>query len=201
MYFRCLFVLPCFHLSDQKYKPIQFLNQNTAYKVVEGFAPGILSFNKYEHSAPSFSPFGSRALSALADSKGNKTILYGGIDGSGNTFNDGVWEFDGVEWKNSATKFNPLERIFPGYVFDSKRNVSVLFGVISKVELMDDLWSWDSQEWKLFSTEGTSGRTMGYLAYDKERDKIVLFGGRLEWPNDAGDMWVCDGKKWREALN
>ena len=201
MYFRCLFVLPCFHLSDQKYKPIQFLNQNTAYKVVEGFAPGILSFNKYEHSAPSFSPFGSRALSTLADSKGNQTILYGGTDGGRNIFNDGVWEFDGVEWKNSKTEYNPGERISPGYAFDSKRNLFILFGGISKGELMNDLWSWDGRDWRLLSTEGPSRRTMGYLAYGKERDKMVLFGGRLGWPNNAGDTWQWDGKKWSEALN
>ena len=75
------------------------------------------------------------------DSKRNKTILYGGTDGGRNIFNDGVWEFDGVEWKNSKTEYNPGERISPGYAFDSKRNLFILFGGISKGELMNDLWS------------------------------------------------------------
>ena len=39
---------------------------------------------------------------------------------------------------------------------------------------------------------------MGYLAYDKERKKVVLFGGRLGWPNDTNDTWEWDGNKWNE---
>ena len=36
-------------------------------------------------------------------------------------------------------------------------------------------------------------------AYDKDRDKIVLFGGRLTWPNDVNDTWEWDGKQWTEV--
>ena len=155
------------------------------------------SWKKFEGKSPD----GRQSFAMAYDSKRNKTILYGGTDGGRNIFNDGVWEFDGVEWKNSKTEYNPGERISPGYAFDSKRNLFILFGGISKGELMNDLWSWDGKDWKLLSTEGPSRRTMGYLAYDKERDKMVLFGGRLGWPNDAGDTWEWDGKKWSEVLN
>jgi tetratricopeptide (TPR) repeat protein len=145
------------------------------------------------------SPDGRQSFAMVYDSKRNKTILYGGADGNRNTFKDGVWEFDGTVWKNIVTEINPGERISPGYAFDSKRNLLILFGGISKGEMMNDLWAWDGKEWKLLSTGGPPKRAMGYLAYDKERDKVVLFGGRKGWPNDADDTWEWDGKKWNEV--
>jgi len=39
---------------------------------------------------------------------------------------------------------------------------------------------------------------MGYMAYDKYRDRVVLFGGCLGWPNGANDSWEWDGKRWKE---
>jgi hypothetical protein len=39
---------------------------------------------------------------------------------------------------------------------------------------------------------------MGYLAYDKARDRVVLFGGRNGYPNgDQNDTWEWDGTVWR----
>lgn len=46
---------------------------------------------------------------------------------------------------------------------------------------------------------GPPARVMGYMAYDKERDRVVLFGGRLGWPNDANDTWEWDGAAWKEV--
>lgn len=154
-----------------------------------------ISWKKFE----GHSPDGRQAFAMVYDDKRNKTVLYGGVGDNRKTFTDGVWEFDGMAWKNTITANNPGERISPGYAFDSKRNLFILFGGISKNELMNDLWSWDGKEWKLLSTGGPSKRTMGYLAYDKERDKIVLFGGRLGWPNDAGDTWEWNGETWSEV--
>lgn len=153
-----------------------------------------ISWKKFKGKAPE----GRQAFAMVYDSQRNKTILYGGADGNRKNFTDGVWEFDGIEWKNILTENNPGERISPGYAFDSKRNLFILFGGISKGELKNDLWAWNGNEWKLLSFDGPSKRTMGYLAYDKARDKIVLFGGRLGWPNDANDTWEWDGTKWNE---
>ena len=153
------------------------------------------SWKKFEGKSPD----GRQAFAMAYDSKRNKTILYGGADGKGKIFKDGLWEYYGIEWKNILTENNPGDRISPGYAFDSKRNLFILFGGISKGEMMNDLWAWDGKEWKLLSTGGPSKRTMGYFAYDKERDKIVLFGGRLSWPNDTDDTWEWDGIHWNEV--
>jgi len=33
---------------------------------------------------------------------------------------------------------------------------------------------------------------------DKHRKKLIMFGGRLGWPNDINDTWEWDGSKWIE---
>ena len=69
---------------------------------------------------------------------------------------------------------------------------------MSKEGMKGDTWSWDGKTWKQLATTGPSPRAMGYMAYDKNRDRIVLFGGRMGWPNDANDTWEWDGKEWKE---
>ena len=41
---------------------------------------------------------------------------------------------------------------------------------------------------------------MGYMAYDRKRDRIVLFGGRKGWPDgDLNDTWEWNGTEWRRV--
>ena len=69
---------------------------------------------------------------------------------------------------------------------------------ISVDGMKSDTWSWDGKEWKQLATNGPSARAMGYMAYDKKRDRVVLFGGRPGWPNDANDTWEWNGNEWKE---
>jgi hypothetical protein len=61
-----------------------------------------------------------------------------------------------------------------------------------------DTWEWDGKKWKKLADTGPLPRAMGYMAYDKKRDKVVLFGGRRGWPNDVNDTWEWDGREWKE---
>jgi hypothetical protein len=153
------------------------------------------SWKKFEGKDPP----GRQAFVMVYDSKRKKTVLFGGSDGSGNKFND-MWEFDGIKWDSiPVSGSNPGPRISPGYTYDSKRNLVVIFsGYSTDNSIKSDTWGWNGKEWKLLSDKGPSTRAMGYMAYDKKRDRIVLFGGRLGWPNDANDTWEWDGKEWKE---
>lgn len=143
-------------------------------------------------------PEGRQAFAMAYDSKRKKTVLFGGADGNGKTFSDDVWEFDGFRWKKiTPEKPGPGSRISPGYAYDTKRGLLIIFGGLSN-GMKGDTWSWDGNEWKQLSTAGPPPRAMGYMAYDKKRDKVVLFGGRLGWPNDANDTWEWDGNEWKE---
>ena len=44
----------------------------------------------------------------------------------------------------------------------------------------------DGQTWAKLADTGPEARGMGYMAYDKSRDRIVMFGGRKGYPD--GDL-------------
>ena len=59
-----------------------------------------------------------------------------------------------------------------------------------------DTWEWDGTEWKRVDTEqAPSGRSRVAMAYDPNRQAVVLFGGRLPDGQPAGDTWQWDGEK------
>jgi hypothetical protein len=129
------------------------------------------------------------------DSRRHKTIVFGGV--SGQKILGDTWEFDGSTWAKVSD--DGPGRMAMGYAFDSKRGVLVVNGGASSNAIVGDTWSWDGTQWKQLAQDGPPKRMMGYMAYDRKRDKVVLFGGRLGWPNDANDTWVWDGIKWNEA--
>ena len=85
-----------------------------------------------------------------------------------------------------------------GYPAETKRRLMILYGGVGRDGMLSDTWSWDGREWKRLADTGPEARAMGYLAYDRHRDRIVLFGGRRKgWPNgDADDTWEWDGTRW-----
>ncbi len=145
------------------------------------------------------SPPGRQAFVMAYDTKRSRTILYGGMDGTGNLLeDDGVWEFDGIEWKNISGSDSPGARMASGYAYDSNRGMLIIFGGAGASKILGDTWAWNGIAWEKLADTGPSPRMMGYMAYDKHRDRIVLFGGRLGWPNDVSDTWEWDGSKWYE---
>ncbi len=152
-------------------------------------------WTKFDGSGPE----GRQGHIMIYDSKRKKTVLYGGTNGMGKAFDDGIWEFDGKQWLNIQNPdINPGQRLSSGYTYDSKRGTLIVFGGISNKKMVGDTWSWDGKTWKKLADNGPAPRAMGYMAYDVNRDRVVLFGGRLGWPNDVNDTWEWDGVKWVE---
>jgi hypothetical protein len=143
-------------------------------------------------------PDGRQAFAMIYDSKRNKTVLFGGMGDTHDKIFSDTWEFDGKEWKKILVTTSPEPRMSPGYAFDSKRGLLIIFGGSTATGFKGDTWGWNGQEWKKLADDGPAPRAMGYMAYDKHRDRIVLFGGRLGWPNDANDTWEWNGTQWTE---
>ncbi|MDQ3244615.1 MAG: hypothetical protein M3Q09_12880, partial [Gemmatimonadota bacterium] len=75
----------------------------------------------------------------------------------------------------------------------------VLFGGADSGGFKGDTWSWNGAQWRQHSGPGPDARAMGYLAYDKMRARVVLFGGRTGYPDgDLADTWEWDGAAWRQ---
>lgn len=84
--------------------------------------------------------------------------------------------------------------------YDSKRARVILFAGKAPQGFCDDTWAFDGKTWEKLCDSGPPARGMGYLAYDKSRDRIVLFGGRKGWPDgDFADTWEFDGKAWEQV--
>ena len=110
-----------------------------------------------------------------------------------------LWEFDGRAWMKIDAANGPSPRHSAGATYDSKRERVIVFGGLGASGMLGDLWAWDGRAWTKLTDASPAGpepRAMGYIAYDRKRDRVVLFGGRKGWPNDANDTWEWDGARW-----
>lgn len=64
------------------------------------------------------------------------------------------------------------------------------------------LWSWDGTRWRCLSSEGPPGRDAPELAFDAERRRLILFGGRTRVGDRQfrvlTDTWEWDGTRWTQ---
>ena len=72
----------------------------------------------------------------------------------------------------------------------STRTQIILFGGLDGDEdvLLGDTWSWDGRFWTQRQDIGSPTRSSHRLAYDSDRDRVVLFGGRFQSVS-AADTW------------
>jgi len=65
------------------------------------------------------------------------------------------------------------------------------------------LWSWDGARWRCLSGDGPPGRDAPELAFDSERKKLVLYGGRARVGDRQfhvlTDTWEWDGARWTQV--
>lgn len=151
-------------------------------------------------------PDGRQAFAMVFDERRGRTVVFGGMGVARPPtppppFGD-VWEFDGRAWTKIATTGGPSPRHSAGATYDSKRGRVLIFGGFGADGMLGDLWSWNGTAWTKLadaSPNGPEPRAMGYIAYDRKRDRVVLFGGRKGWPNDLNDTWEWDGSRWRRV--
>ena len=89
-------------------------------------------------------------------------------------------------------------------IWDAARQRIVLFGGTSgSGSQLDDLWEWDGTTWTPRATAGDPTYGLPYgrydhgLAYDADRDVIVLHGG---YSSPGGDTWELAGSQWQRRV-
>jgi hypothetical protein len=103
----------------------------------------------------------------------------------------------------------PAARERHGLVYDSVRGVMVLFGGLGQAASVgeayrNDTWEYDGERWsRRVTSHSPAGRVDFGMAFDRLRNRVVLFGGMT---NDAvgrtgmaGDTWEYDGNNWLPA--
>jgi hypothetical protein len=152
-----------------------------------------------------------------------KVLLFGGGRSDVNSYNGAgiaaslgeTWEWDAsTGWTQIATTGSPSGRHDSAMVWDTARNLAVLFGGM-QTEITgasgvpkQDTWEYDpaAHTWTERTTSGSkpSQRYGHAMAYDNSRSKVVLFGG---WDINTGaskaDLWDWDPAtaSWKQRLS
>ena len=149
-------------------------------------------------------PGGLFGHSMTHDTARGKTVLFGGQRQPGScsfalSLSGETWELDSVGWSlRSSTGPSPRSQSF--MVFDSGRNVVVLFGGTTPTGVVfGDTWEWDGFAWSLRATTGPAPRYLHAMTYDSLRGVCILYGGNGNG-YVLGDQWEWNGSIWMQRL-
>jgi len=103
-------------------------------------------------------------------------------------------------WRTVAN-VGPAPRWESAMVANDARGTLFLFGGYggspSMLTTFDDTWEWDGELWRVTGSGGPDARSGHAMAYDRERGRVVLFGGEVAggsngetWEWDANNGWV-----------
>jgi hypothetical protein len=134
------------------------------------------------------------------DSVRDRVVVFGGGNGSTTDLGTTI-EFDGSTWAAVATN-GPSARRDTAMVYDASRQKTVLFGGANASSMaLNDTWEWDGVAWievNIPPSERPPVRTIPSLAYDSERQLVVLYCGRAGTSGFGvrDDVWTFDGTHW-----
>jgi hypothetical protein len=129
------------------------------------------------------------------NSRTGKFILFGG------SFKNDLWEWNGSSFKQITVDDSPSPRTSTDIVYDSKRNVFVLFGGYTFDGYSDETWEFDGLNWVEKKPSLTPPARIDHAtAYDAKRGKIVIFGGQDESNTRLSDTWEWDGTNWVQIV-
>jgi len=146
-------------------------------------------------------PLGRFDYALCYDIERKKVVLYGGVLNSypETIYTNDTWKYDGNIWKKISTE-GPSTRRGAKMVYHAELKAIFLFGGYD-LELggydlekgyLNDLWKWDGKKWEMIISKGEmpSPRASYALAYDSNKNKILLFGGY------KGKERFCDTWEW-----
>ncbi|HRG99139.1 MAG TPA: hypothetical protein PLR99_22975 [Polyangiaceae bacterium] len=147
-----------------------------------------------------------------ADPSDGSVILFGGmtgwVSGGGDTLTNDTWRLTGAVWTalNPATK--PSARQNHAMATNPTNGKVYLFGgqgPSPSYAYNNELWEWNGSTWTQLCTAAPcnankpSARTAPALAFDADRNRLVLAGGLGSGgAGVANDTWEWDGAAWTQ---
>jgi len=158
------------------------------------FDPGCRVFTGTEWTPVSSFPE-TAFMSAMAyDFSRRRVVAFGGKDA---TPLDKGWEFDGSAWTSRTYSTRPSARSEHALVYDTSRNVLVLFGGLGGGNALDDTWEYNGTSWsQKTASPRPPGRRSHRMAFDTARNRVVMHGGIDTNDQALGDIWEWDGSGW-----
>lgn len=146
----------------------------------------------WRERTPSTRPSPRSDAGAVFDVLRNVTVLYGGRLAGGQELGD-TWEWNGAVWTPRTFAMSPPPAGGTQPVFDSLRNrVCVLVG--------STMWTYDGFAWTLWTPQVPPARTQFGAAFDRVRNRLVVFGGDTAQATAANDTWEWNGSAWTQIV-
>lgn len=138
-----------------------------------------------------------------------RTVYFGGLRGlhPGNlTLQGKTFEYDGSAW-TEVSSTGPAPRRDHVMVWDPVSSRVLLYGgsdstyegstPLGNETYMRDLWAWDGSSWQQLDSSGPP-RGQHSLAFDSQRNRLILFGGRDGTMSGAvvNTTYEWDGSSW-----
>ena len=144
---------------------------------------------RFPTTAPS-----QRGAPIAFDSNRGVTVLFGGVDTSGELFD--TWEYDGTNWAQRFPAHTP-SICCGSMTYDSRRHVVELYGQVYHGQTINALWEYDGNDWTERLPTTTPSASLGsVITYDSARGVTVLYNGEV----GSGETWEWDGTNWTQQV-
>jgi len=146
---------------------------------------------------------GARDNPVLAfDSNIQRVLVFGGYDYQEGRYSNSFWSWDGTAGTWEIESQAPAPRVYMSMVYDSHRNVSVLFGGQNPsgyyLTPLADTWEHDGTAWIKRNPVTSPPILSSYaMAFDSDRNVTVIYGGGAYTANLS--TWEWNGTDWAEA--
>lgn len=147
------------------------------------------------------------------DSAGGRAFVFGGtwsgypVAGGAHVVRvlGDTQRWDGASWTTVATASSPVARGGHAMAYDPVHGEAVIFGGSDNNTPFDDTWTFDGTAWsqRAIGAPHPSARINVRMAFDEQRQRLVLFGGQGVAANGSAvnlnDTWEWDGASWADV--
>ncbi len=125
------------------------------------------------------------------------------VHGAGLNFSE-TWTLQSGKWTKSGSTLSPGRRFDAALCYrDAARDIFLFGGDAGPPSplwplSLADTWSWNGVSWQQLAVNGPARAGMG-MAYDSERDRVVVFGGVRSTGatlSALNDTWEWNGVRW-----
>jgi hypothetical protein len=155
----------------------------------------------WQPQSPTLSPSPRCCMGFVYDSVRNVTIAVGG--GNWTQVSNETWEYDGTTWTLRQDLPQPAPvRWTAAVAYNPDDQVTVLFGGKDQTTFYNDTWLYDGRTWaKIDAFTPPSPRNGAKMAYDGNRQRMVLFGGYYGPDNVFFDeTWEYEDGRWTQRF-
>ncbi|MFN0134929.1 MAG: kelch repeat-containing protein [Phycisphaerae bacterium] len=110
----------------------------------------------------------------------------------------GMHEWTGSAWNRIGDGISALQ-LPRNIAYDDARDVAVVWGGPPCGQLTCGTWEWDGTAWAQRSSAGPTAIDQFSMAFDAQRSRVVLFGGRDQQSVGLDAEWEWDGVSWTTA--